>query len=41
MFCSAKSNEGNDGSASSLSGHLTYILRVPSGKFPSDPCSTF
>jgi len=29
MLCSVKTDEGNDGSASSLSGHLTYICMSP------------
>jgi len=31
MFCSAKTDEGNDGSVSSLSGHLAYICMLPQG----------
>jgi len=41
MFYSVKTDEGNDGSASSLSQVTQHTLHAPSGKFPSDPCSTF
>jgi len=29
MFCSVKTDESNDGSASSLSGRLTYNFMLP------------
>jgi len=41
MFCSVKTDEGNDGSASSLSQVLNIHLHASSGKFPLDPRSTF
>jgi len=42
MFCSVKTDEGNDGNASSLRS-LTIHLHAPWVwvKFPSDPRSTF
>jgi len=40
MFCSVKTDEGDDAGFISLSGHLTHICMFPSGTFPSDPCST-
>jgi len=41
MFCSVETDERNDGSASSLSQVTNIHLHAPSGKLPSDPCSTF
>jgi len=41
MFCSVKTDEGNDAVLHLSLRSLNIHLHAPSGKFPSDPCSTF
>jgi len=40
MFCSVKTDEGNDAALHLSLRSPNVHLRTPSGKFPSDPCST-